>query len=59
VGTLENSRNTADHDHFVYQRRAAAPQARSPITARIVDISGNDPPNPVADDRNNSYTSAP
>lgn len=26
------------------------------ITAKIVDLSGNDPPNPVADDRNNSYT---
>lgn len=26
------------------------------ITARIVDLSGNDPPNPVADDRNDSYT---
>ncbi|MEA5022224.1 hypothetical protein DesLBE_3941 [Desulfitobacterium sp. LBE] len=25
------------------------------ITARIVDLSGNDPPNPVADDRNDSY----
>lgn len=28
------------------------------ITARIVDLSGNDPPNPVADDRNNSFTAA-
>jgi hypothetical protein len=26
------------------------------ITAKIVDLSGNEPPNPVADDRNNSYT---
>jgi hypothetical protein len=26
------------------------------ITAKIVDLSGNDPPNPVADDRNGSYT---
>jgi len=26
------------------------------ITAKIVDLSGNDPPNPVADDRNSSYT---
>jgi hypothetical protein len=26
------------------------------ITAKIVDISGNDPPNPVADDRNDNYT---
>lgn len=26
------------------------------ITAKIIDLSGNDPPNPVADDRNNSYT---
>ncbi|WP_041272693.1 hypothetical protein [Desulfitobacterium hafniense] len=25
------------------------------ITARIVDLSGNDPPNPVADDRNDGY----
>ena len=28
------------------------------ITAKIVDLSGNEPPNPVADDRNNSYTTA-
>ena len=26
------------------------------ITANIVDLAGNDPPNPVADDRNDSYT---
>jgi hypothetical protein len=26
------------------------------ITAKIVDLSGNVPPNPVADDRNDSYT---
>ncbi len=26
------------------------------IVARIVDLSGNDPPNPVADDRNDSYS---
>ena len=26
------------------------------ITAKIVDLSGNYPPNPVADDRNNSYS---
>ncbi|MCQ1530119.1 hypothetical protein [Lutispora saccharofermentans] len=26
------------------------------ITARIVDLSKNDPPNPVADDRNDSYS---
>jgi len=26
------------------------------VTAKIVDLSGNEPPNPVADDRNNSYT---
>lgn len=25
------------------------------ITAKIVDLSGNDPPNPIADDRNDSY----
>jgi hypothetical protein len=29
------------------------------ITAKIVDLSGNDPPNPVADDRNDSYSGAP
>lgn len=28
------------------------------ITARIVDLSRNDPPNPVADDRNDSYSAA-
>jgi hypothetical protein len=28
------------------------------ITAKIMDISGNDPPNPVADDRNDSYSGA-
>jgi len=28
------------------------------ITAKIVDLSGNDPPNPVADDRNDSYSGA-
>lgn len=28
------------------------------ITARIVDLSKNDPPNPVADDRNDSYSAA-
>lgn len=26
------------------------------ITAKIVDLSGNDPPNPVADDRNGTYS---
>jgi len=26
------------------------------ITAKIVDLSGNDPPNPVADDRNDCYS---
>lgn len=26
------------------------------ITAKIVDLLGNDPPNPLADDRNDSYT---
>jgi len=30
--------------------------SQSSITANIVDLSGNDPPNPVADDRNDSYT---
>lgn len=29
------------------------------IIARIVDLSGNDPPNPVADDRNDSYSRVP
>lgn len=28
------------------------------ITANIVDLDGNDPPNPTADDRNDSYSSA-
>ncbi len=28
------------------------------ITARIVDLSKNDPPNPLADDRNDSFTAA-
>jgi hypothetical protein len=28
------------------------------ITVSIVDLSGNDPPNPVADDRNDSFTRA-
>ena len=30
--------------------------SKGTITAKIVDLSGNDPPNPVADDRNDSYT---
>ena len=29
------------------------------ITAKIADLSGHDPPDPVADDRNNSYTASP
>ena len=29
--------------------------AQSTITANIVDLDGNDPPNPVADDRNDSF----
>ncbi len=29
------------------------------ITAKIVDLSGHDPPDPVADDRNNSYAASP
>lgn len=29
---------------------------QSTITANIVDLDGNDPPNPVADDRNGSFT---
>ena len=30
--------------------------SKGTITANIVDLSGNDPPNPVADDRNDTYT---
>lgn len=30
--------------------------SQSTITTRIVDLSRNDPPNPIADDRNDSYT---
>ena len=30
--------------------------AQSTITANIVDLDGNDPPNPVADDRNDTFT---
>ena len=30
--------------------------AQSTITANIVDLDGNDPPNPVADDRNDDFT---
>lgn len=29
--------------------------SKSTLTAKIVDLSGNDPPNPVADDRNDAY----
>ena len=32
--------------------------AQSTITANIVDLDGNDPPNPVADDRNDSFRPA-
>ena len=32
---------------------------QSTITANIVDLNGNDPPNPVADDRNDSFQSSP
>lgn len=32
--------------------------AQSTITASIVDLAGNDPPNPVADDRNDSFAPA-
>lgn len=32
--------------------------SQNTITANIVDLSGKDPPNPVADDRNSSYTQA-
>lgn len=30
--------------------------SKGTITAKIVELSGNDPPNPVADDRNDGYT---
>lgn len=30
--------------------------SKGTITAKIVDLSGSDPPNPVADDRNDGYT---
>lgn len=30
--------------------------SKGTISAKIVDLSGNDPPNPVADDRNDSYS---
>ncbi|MDR1204251.1 MAG: hypothetical protein LBL26_02045 [Peptococcaceae bacterium] len=33
--------------------------ARSSITARIVDLDKNPPPNPVADDRNDDFSPAP
>lgn len=33
--------------------------AQSTITANIVDLDGNDPPNPVADDRNDSFRPSP
>lgn len=33
--------------------------SKGTITAKIVDLSGNDPPNPVADDRNDSYSRPP
>lgn len=32
--------------------------SKGTIIAKIVDLGGNDPPNPVADDRNNSYSRA-
>jgi hypothetical protein len=32
--------------------------SQSTITANVVDLSRNDPPNPVADDRNDSYSAA-
>lgn len=32
--------------------------SKGTITANIVDLSGNDPPNPVANDRNDSYTTS-
>lgn len=33
--------------------------AQSTITANIVDLDGNDPPNPLADDRNDSFRPSP
>ena len=29
--------------------------AQSTITCNVVDLDGNDPPNPVADDRNDAF----
>ncbi len=33
--------------------------AQSTVTCNITDLSGNDPPNPIATDRNNAYTASP
>ena len=33
--------------------------AQSTVTCNITDLSGNDPPNPIATDRNNAYTAIP
>jgi len=34
------------------------PASQGIIIAKVVDLSGNDPPNPVADDRDDSYSAA-
>ena len=33
--------------------------AQSTVACNITDLSGNDPPNPIATDRNNAYTGSP
>jgi hypothetical protein len=40
----------------IYVSVTGSGSAQGTITAKIVDLSKNDPPNPVADDRNDSYT---
>ncbi len=40
----------------IYVSVSGSGSAQGTITAKIVDLSKNDPPNPVADDRNESYT---
>ena len=40
-------------------RATGAGTAQSVIRANVVTLEGKDPPNPVADDRNNTFTSAP
>lgn len=38
--------------------RGGGTPGRNSLTARIVDLDGNDPPNPTANDRNDSYSPA-